>query len=449
MKRKMVNFMKDRGFSMVGVLVAAGMAGGLSLFLAEMAKNQSQVQKRIETEAEVTAISQRIVRTLYDADACKHTLSTHATPASLPVITAGTTLNINSIRSKQDKEVFKKGSIYGNGLVKIHSLKLLNPVITGNRAEAKFEAVFEKVNKSFTGYNKKTKEYPLTLNLGAGNRLTGCVSDVSAVSEAVTQNVCSDIGGNWISSSKTCNLPDPVANKRCWGGRVLLGFDAGGNPRCAIPHANKRCTTAGQMVTGFDNNGFPECAAPSSSALPNALKDQECGAGQVLKGFQGGAQVCVNDQQGSGTPVTPPNPVANKRCTTGNVLRGFNSSGNVVCVSQSSGNNPRIADLSCPNGQAITKFVNGAPVCQEIVVQTKCRPDHARNCNQCPKQVKIGSLFSGRTYNPLRYWEAGGYCYGNIVYRALAGSGMSGGLICKCIDGSGSWTSKGPSEVIW
>ena len=352
--------MKDRGFSMVGVLVAAGMAGGLSLFLAEMAKNQSQVQKRIETEAEVTAISQRIVRTLYDADACKHTLSTHATPASLPVIAAGTTLNINSIRSKQDKEVFKKDNTYGNGLVKIHSLKLLNPVITGNRAEAKFEAVFEKVNKSFTGYNKKTKEYPLTLNLGTGNRLTGCVSDVSAVSEAVTQKVCTDIGGNWISLSKTCNIPDPVANKRCVGGRVLVGFDGGGNPRCAIPHANKRCTTAGQVVTGFDVNGLPECAVPSSAALPNALKDQECGTGQVLKGFQGGTQVCVNDQQGSGTPA---NPVANKRCPSGEVLTGFNSLGNVVCANPSGGTSP-VANKKCSSGKVLTGFDgSGDPQC--------------------------------------------------------------------------------------
>ena len=59
---------------MVGVLTAAGLSGGLALFLAQMATNQHAVQMKAETGVELTALSNRINTILYDGDACGNSL---------------------------------------------------------------------------------------------------------------------------------------------------------------------------------------------------------------------------------------------------------------------------------------------------------------------------------------------------------------------------------------
>ena len=62
------------GFSIVGVLIAAAMMGGLSLFLAQMTKQQHETQKKVETGTEFTQLQQKILTVLYDGDACLATL---------------------------------------------------------------------------------------------------------------------------------------------------------------------------------------------------------------------------------------------------------------------------------------------------------------------------------------------------------------------------------------
>ena len=103
---------------MVGALAAAGLVGGLALMLAQLTREQMGTQKRIETEAEITAVSQRIVRTLYDGDACRNTLSTWSSPSGLPVIANGVDLTLRSVRSAgrlhlvpEDKRLVLAGSV--------------------------------------------------------------------------------------------------------------------------------------------------------------------------------------------------------------------------------------------------------------------------------------------------------------------------------------------------
>ena len=334
---------------MVGVLSAAGIMGGLALVLANLAKEQMGTQKRIETEAEITAVSQRIVRTLYDGDACRHTLSTHSNPASLPVISDGTTLTLGSIRSGKDKVVFESGNTYGNGLVKIHSLKLLSPAVTGDSAEAKLEVVMEKVSRAIKGYDKKKKEYPLTLNLGTGNRLSGCISDVRTVSSVVSEKVCTDIGGTWDAAATSCSLPSSLSNALCPEFYYLRGFDSGGNQVCHAPLNNAICGGT-QYLQGLDPSGFNICRYFPS-----------CPNGKYLRGFKSDGSGDCRDLP---TPASPANPVANVDCGNGKALKGFDSGGFPVCVNLPvASSSTSVADMSCSSGKVVTGFSGGVPVC--------------------------------------------------------------------------------------
>ena len=64
----------DHGFSIVGVLVAAGMLGGLSLYLATVTRQQHVTQRKAETGAELVGLHHKIIAVLYDSDACLATL---------------------------------------------------------------------------------------------------------------------------------------------------------------------------------------------------------------------------------------------------------------------------------------------------------------------------------------------------------------------------------------
>ena len=320
MRRKLVGYFRNRGFSMVGMLVAAGLIGGLALMFANMTRNQMASQKRIETEAEITAVTQRIVRTLYDGDACRHTLSTHSNPSSLPVISNGATLNLGSIRSKNDKEVFKRGSTYGNGLVKIRSLKLLSPAVTGNSAEAKLEVVMEKVSRAITGYKKKKKEYPLTLTLGTGNRLSGCVSDVSPA------GMCADLGGTWDNTALTCSFSGSLG--QCNPDEYFRGLASDGTMICADPLLYATCPS-GKYLQGLAPGGHPVCVNLPSSANP-LVSVNSCPGDKFLKGFDsGGSPVCADLPTTTSTSTVTE--VAGKNCPVGEMLTGFDSSGDVVC----------------------------------------------------------------------------------------------------------------------
>ena len=64
----------NKGFSIVGVLIAAGMMGGLALFLADMTRRQHTTQRQAETGTEITQLQHKILSVFYDGDSCPQTM---------------------------------------------------------------------------------------------------------------------------------------------------------------------------------------------------------------------------------------------------------------------------------------------------------------------------------------------------------------------------------------
>ena len=236
-----------RGFSVMSVIVAAGLMGGLALMLVQMTKQQHQTQKKAETGVEITALQQRILRTLYDDKACVNSIGAGR---ALP---SGGTITVNAIKSKNNQDVVVTGGIYGNRLVKIESMTIeVDSFGSGStQAQAELAVVMGRENRAYTGQKTLTKTFPLTLELDGAGKLAGCVSNAGAV----TQGVCTSLGGKWNGSA--CTLTMAEIGSECPGSTILKGFDSTGAKLCATAVKDMNCPD-GEKVVGFAG-GVPVC----------------------------------------------------------------------------------------------------------------------------------------------------------------------------------------------
>ena len=261
-------FSNSKGFSLVGLLAAAGLMGGLSLVVTQLTKQQVANEKKAETGVEIVALSERILRTLYDGDACKKTIQggtlnipSPAPPTpipALPVITAGTNITIGSIKSRNNRDVIVTGNTYGNRLVKISSMTLRvdSQPIVGGQVEAELRVVMSRESRAYTGPRTLLKTFPLMLNLDGSSEIVGCVSNASAVTNTVAEKLCQDLEGPsaWDPTTRSCNITP------CGAGLYMVGFETIGGKRCGLPIGNSTCP-AGQAVYQIVG-GVPSCRGP-------------------------------------------------------------------------------------------------------------------------------------------------------------------------------------------
>ena len=246
---------------MIGILAAAGMAGGLALVLSELTKQQMVSQKKAETGVEVVALSQRIVRTLYDEKACLNSLG-----VGTPINSSGGSFPISTIKSKTNNEIIATGKTYGNRLLKIVSMTVKSKSFTSGsgQAEATLEVVMSRENAAYkTGQRTVTKPFPLSLELDASDMLAGCASNAGAV----IQGVCTALGGAWDPlGGGRCTLLMAEIGSTCPGNQVLKGFNSSGAKICSLAIANYTCPT-GEALVGF-SGGIPQCQSMGSAPPP-------------------------------------------------------------------------------------------------------------------------------------------------------------------------------------
>ena len=226
---------RDCGFTLVGSMMSVAMMGGLALFLADLTKQQQNIQRNIETEVELGAMFNRIIRTLYKGEACNETLGVGS-----PIQDGR---SIDYIRDEDSKIVFDTTEKYGNRLLQIESITLKNSRIInsalGHFGEVDLHIVVSKLNKGITGYNKVSKSFPLSVDVTAGTggvvNLVNChyrgtpLEDVASTvvtndivpmidtkMSTVKEDFCNMIGGSgsFDTASGTCSysgtLPPPV-----------------------------------------------------------------------------------------------------------------------------------------------------------------------------------------------------------------------------------------------
>ena len=235
-----------RGFSIVGVIVAAGMLGGLALFLANITREQHVTQRKAETGVEITALHRKILSVLYDGEACTVTLG----PDSfLPLGTS--TRSLTQLKNKAGTAVVETG-VEVNNLLEVESITLKNARgSTGLTREVDMEFVIKKTSKAITGYDKHVKTYPLTVELKSlPNTIARCHHTLDAKEEGIKEAMCIGLGGAFAAASgsvpSTCSL-DALFAQYCisMGGTPYPGTPVG---TCDI--ASVYVDVSGDTMTG-------------------------------------------------------------------------------------------------------------------------------------------------------------------------------------------------------
>ena len=237
----------------MGVIIGAGMMGGLALMLANLTKEQHRSQKKAETGVEVVALSQRIVRTLYDGDACMQTLGSGT---AIDTSSGAPPLNVGAIKNKNGRDIVVTGNIYGNRLLKVSSIQVTDPVLSGDTAEAKLKVVMERTNRAYTGEKTVTKDFELTLNLDTSANPPTLVGCATGGGELIA--MCNALGGTW--GGGRCALAPPPSLKpttgSCGAGEAMTGVDGNGDAVCVA-------LSAGQATAP----GVPPGCFPKKSEL--------------------------------------------------------------------------------------------------------------------------------------------------------------------------------------
>ncbi len=193
-----MKIIRDKGFTLVEIVVAAGLISGLALVIMQMTRQQAVVQKRSEASFEISSISNTIVQNMLNNDACSNTLIVGE------VISDG--VELDQIVNRNGNPLFVKDSVYGNRQVKIKSLKLEDVVVSSGGGanqygELNLVVELEKMNNIIKGNKVIKKKIPLMVELDASDSLVKCYSATeNAVSTAV-EEACASNGGELIDGS--------------------------------------------------------------------------------------------------------------------------------------------------------------------------------------------------------------------------------------------------------
>ena len=296
--------------SIVGVLMAAGMMGGLALFLADMTKRQHVTQRRSETGAEVVALQHKILSVLYDGESCTETLGTNINFSSV----AGT--QINQLKNREGRVVLtadptNTGNHDINRLLRVNSMTLENPQGTGRTREVDMEVAIKKLGTANAGM-ETMKTFTITVELDASDKIVRCHHALDAKEQAVKERVCVAMGGLW--SSNSCSLAN-LFRQDC---ERMTGTASAWNS------STKTCS--------IDNLLQPLRSGISTNSGNITANKNDLSSHVADTSIHGGT-VAPSGNQGVS--------VAGKKCPGADeVLQGFDSAGDVICTKMAAGTHP-------------------------------------------------------------------------------------------------------------
>ena len=188
-----------RGFSILGIIISAGLASGLAIVLIGITKEQKFVKKKTEAYFEISNLSYLIFRTIENGDACTQTLGT-----GTAIIASS---QWTSIKNRDGEIILDKNEKYGHGLVEIQSIVPENIQIEGTTGEMILQVTFKKLD-SQVGNDKKevVKRFPLSIDVDDSGRLVRCRANRSNIVSTAKERMCRMVDGVFDPSTENCDL---------------------------------------------------------------------------------------------------------------------------------------------------------------------------------------------------------------------------------------------------
>lgn len=227
-----MNFFKNnQGFSLVEVMVAAGMLGLLAMAGVKLMQNQNQAMKTIETKSEYNGIMNDIRTILADSNSCRTTLgglNAKTTPVGAiwqitQVVQTGA--GPTNIARYTGNANWQQAPAYGNGKIRIVGIRLDDsatdvettsgpgPTVGTTNLVITFTAGLNTQSKQLETFDKNLK-LNVTTTAGTTN-INDCNSTVADNSLNDMTKACASLNGTYNQATERCILvshPSTPAN---------------------------------------------------------------------------------------------------------------------------------------------------------------------------------------------------------------------------------------------
>lgn len=339
-------FRGQKGISLVEVMIAAGVMGGVTLMLTNVMKTTNVVQKTADANTQYMQTLAQIQSLVQNETFCGENFTNPPQIVRMNEFRAFTEL-----KGAKGRQILKAGTMLGGTRLRINSMGLQR-----NANETLFVINFEKVAdvgkkaESVSGGQLITKSFPINAEYDEADTIKSCKSDVRNHIEEATNEAIEQMCGKGGDKRLVYN-PD---TKTC---EALAQFGDG-----------EECADSGHALqkVGYINNGELtykfECVA--TYAIP------DCGPGEFLRRDE-------NANPGEEGEYT----CAKNTCGPNEVFTGFDASGNTQCFRCNNGSIPvytnarewACEDLSCkPAAGGPPVYMagidsNGKPICRNLI----------------------------------------------------------------------------------
>ena len=347
----------------MGVIVAAGMMGGLALMLAQMTKQQAVSQRKAETGLEMNQLHHRILSVLYDGDACLETMGKGGS------LHNGRTLD--KLLNKGGKPVLEKG-VDINRVVRVEQMVIQKVEGSGQTKEAEVWVTIKKLGVANQGSGEILKKFPLTVELDTAGKIASCHHTLDSKEHGIKTRMCEEMGGEMITVPGTpttaCTLTN-VYKTFCESLEGVYTAPAAGTPvgKCNIK--DTYVDTAGDTMTGAltapdgSNLGGCDASGGSFNCPQNLSAGNNVDAGATLNAANASVRGTVNSVSVNASG----NIAAGGTVSAGGAGGGGGGSGNGVTTDPTripaSGEDSSKLNVSCPTGEFLTGISNGAAQC--------------------------------------------------------------------------------------
>jgi type II secretory pathway pseudopilin PulG len=211
-----------RGFSLVEVMIAAGMLGLVSLGVMQLTSNQSKSTKTFETKFEVTSIVAEIRTLLSNTESCKATFATNpangGTAYDYNEGALSNPMSLRSVRGLVTRDRYTSNTdknlapSYGNANVKILSYELsdADPSVGINAADTQGTThLIIEFYRGRGGLGKDTIKKKILINIERESTADNSVKDCNIGSVGLGSVSCTLIQGNYFAGPpEVCELSD-------------------------------------------------------------------------------------------------------------------------------------------------------------------------------------------------------------------------------------------------
>lgn len=341
--------MNQKGFSLVEILMAAGIVGGIALTVAKLSQDSARVTKTTEANNEINNFMSDVSYILSDKASCE------ATVAGSETIGA----QISTIKKVKDSTIFNVYELdpkkYGNNSFSISSIRTS---LEDGGVLLLFD--IKRANVTTLGSRQITKRLPLKAVVENG-KIKSCFSDTESMIESAVRAACKGNSARFDENLKECHHELQILI--CESGKVMqqiVAEDGTIKSECVPIIPTPMNCPAGEFIKSITVDGATTCE-------PLNTKNGPCGVGQYAYQLSGGELRCRDIPKCSGNRslLTSDATTGELKCSpllcdpTNQYFAGFNSTGAAVCKN--------FPDKSCGQGQYISEVKpDGSIVCGEV-----------------------------------------------------------------------------------